>query len=133
MLQHVDADHGIEGRIGVGQGLAHALVIADRQPFGRGMGPRAGHRRRRRVDPRHHRPAPRQRLGHEAARAAEVEHGAARPVRHHRLEMAQPGGHHVGQHAQPARAALPPVAGDTVVKGDVFGAHGGLLAGLSRS
>ena len=80
VLEHVHAHHRVERVVGVGQRLADADVVADLEPFGRGVLARRPDRLPGRIDAGHARAAPRERLGHEAPGAAEIEHPQALPV-----------------------------------------------------
>ena len=74
VLHHFEQQHGVVALPARGKLLGGRSLIGDVEPRGRGMGPGGFDVLRRRVDAGHISAEPRQRLAHEPAAAADVEH-----------------------------------------------------------
>ena len=128
MLQHIHADHRIETGVIIGKGLAHAHVIADAQTcaarvMAGGLDGGGG-----RIDPGHMGAACGQRLGHEAARAAQIKYLLTMPV-DMAVEPSKPPGHEVFQRPHPADVIRPPLLGNLVIDCQVIAHVDGPLQG----
>ena len=114
MLQHVDADHGVETGIAIGQSLSHTDIVADLASGLGGMGARGGNGIGGRIYACHPRAAIVQRFGHEPARAAKVKHLATGPIELP-IHPGQPSGHQIFQGTHPADVVRPPAIGYLVI------------------